>query len=78
MVRILICSQAGAELACDLSILRNNFACELLSENVVVSVCVKKASAKKQSPRNQARQSQNAKPMANNAMAAKLAAAFKK
>jgi uncharacterized protein len=38
----------------------------------------KKASAKKQSPRNQARQSQNAKPMANNAMAAKLAAAFKK
>jgi hypothetical protein len=38
----------------------------------------KKASAKKQPPRNQARQSQNAKPMTKNAMAAKLAAAFKK
>ncbi len=38
----------------------------------------KKASAKKPSPRNQARQPQNTKPMTNNAMAAKLAAAFKK
>jgi uncharacterized protein len=38
----------------------------------------KKTTTNKPSPRNQVRQTQNAKPMANNAMAAKLAAAFKK
>ena len=38
----------------------------------------KKTTTNKRPPRNQVRQTQNAKPMANNAMAAKLAAAFKK